>query len=264
MRTKSRTSNDSTFFKMTTSTLLAVGLLASLSHPTQAQNSHKLFPVIGQPIACSLDADKCKFQMVRSPAVVKNKDFPNCGIGANGQAATARVKIKSEGPVEEMEVTVENLPPKTNFDFFVIQVPNGPFGMSWYQGDIKTVEYGRAAEKFVGRFSEETFIVAPGSQPAPFVHNNAPNSDATINPATAPIHTFHLGLWFNSPLDAGKPGCPATVTPFNGDHNAGIQILNTSNFIDKGPLFFIKPYRPNSTETFSLRNVQFSTRNFSV
>lgn len=222
--------------------LFAIGLVAFASQNAQAQNSRKLVPVIGQPIACSLEADRCKFQMVRPPAIVKNKDFPNCGIGANGQPASARVKIKSEGPVEQMEVTVENLPPKTNFDFFVIQVPNGPFGMSWYQGDIETDEYGRGSEKFIGRFNEETFIVAPGSVAAPFVHNNAPHSDATINPATGPIHTFHLGLWFNSPADAAKSGCPSAVTPFNGEHNAGIQILNTSNFPDnKGPLFFVKP-----------------------
>ena len=195
----------------------------------------------GQSIACSDDGAKCKFQIVRSPAVVNNKNFPNCGIGANGKPATAQVKIKSEGPVEDMQVTVDNLPPKTNFDFFVIQAPNNPFGMSWYQGDIETDEYGHGSEKFIGRFNIETFIVAPGSVPAPFVHNNAPNQDATVNPATGPIHTLHLGLWFNSPEDAGKAGCPTTVTPFNGEHNAGIQILNTSQFLDKGPLFFVKP-----------------------
>ncbi len=57
-----------------------------------------------------------------------------------------------------------------------------------------------------------------------------------------PIHTFHLGLWFNSPADASNAGCPADVTPFNGEHNAGFQVLNTSNFPDlQGPSFLIKP-----------------------
>lgn len=37
-------------------------------------------------------------------------------------------------------------------------------------------------------------------------------------------------------------GGPATVTPFNGEHNAGIQVLNTSNFTeDHGPLRNITP-----------------------
>src|SRR5205807_1456271 len=95
---------------------------------------------------------------------------------------------------------------------------------------------------FIGRFSIETFVVAPGVAPAPVVHNHAPFADASENPAYNPIHMFHLGLWFNSPDDATKAGLPGTVTPFNGDHNAGIQVLSTRNFpIDQGPLRQIVP-----------------------
>ena len=58
----------------------------------------------------------------------------------------------------------------------------------------------------------------------------------------APIHTFHLGLWFNSPADAVKAGCPGATTPFNGDHDAGVQVLNTAGFPDlAGPLGRLKP-----------------------
>jgi hypothetical protein len=64
---------------------------------------------------------------------------------------------------------------------------------------------------------------------------------ASSNPATAPVHTYHLGLWFNSPQDAVKAGGPDTVTPFNGEHNAGVRVLNTSNFPDlEGPLINVK------------------------
>ena len=57
------------------------------------------------------------------------------------------------------------------------------------------------------------------------------------NPATPPVQTYHLGIWFADPADAVKAGCPATVTPFDGDHNAGIQVLNTGNYPDtRGPL----------------------------
>jgi hypothetical protein len=31
------------------------------------------------------------------------------------------------------------------------------------------------------------------------------------------------------------------VTPFNGEQHAGIQILNTSNFLGNGPLAKVKP-----------------------
>ena len=176
--------------------------------------------------------NKQEFLMVRAAKPVASKCLP---------AATATVTIKPRGSVEQMDVNVAGLPPKTEFDFFVIQKPGAPFGLAWYQGDIETNESGEGHQRFIGRFNEETFIVAQGSVPAPVVHSGA-FPDATTNPVTEPVHTFHLGLWFNSPIDAANAGCPGDVTPFNGEHNAGIQVLNTSNFPDlQGPLFFVKP-----------------------
>lgn len=162
--------------------------------------------------------------------------------GANCLAqASAEVRIRSEGAVEVMDVSVQGLPPKTSFDVFVTQVPNAPFGLAWYQGEIETNQYGRGRQTFVGRFNEESFIVAPGSAPAPQVHHNA-FPDAQLNPLTGPVHTFHLGIWFDSPADAVKAGCPGDVTPFNGEHNAGIQALSSRNFVDaRGPLRDVRP-----------------------
>ena len=55
-----------------------------------------------------------------------------------------------------------------------------------------------------------------------------------------PVQTYHLGLWFDSPVDAENAGCADAVTPFNGTHDAGIQVLNSSNFPSlKGPLALI-------------------------
>ena len=137
-----------------------------------------------------------------------------------------------------MQVDATKLPANAEFDFFVIQVPNAPFRLSWYQGDLETNAGGEGSETFVGRFNTETFIVALGPAPAPKVHE----TDAISNPQTPPVHTFHRGLWFNSPKDAAAAGCPDTVTPFNGDHTAGIQALSTRNFVDdQGPLRQLEP-----------------------
>ena len=150
--------------------------------------------------------------------------------------ASATVKVQPAGPVELMDVSVQGLPANTEFDFFVLQVPKAPFGVSWYQGDITTDKNGRGHQLFIGRFSIETFAVAPGSAQAPVVFGG-PFPDASLNPAFAPIQMYHLGLWFDSVQDAQNAGCPVTVTPFNGEHNAGIQVMNTSNFPDDhGPL----------------------------
>jgi hypothetical protein len=156
--------------------------------------------------------------MVRSAASVNAGCVPD---------ARADVTVTSKGSVEVMNVKAEGLPPKTEFDLFVIQVPNSPFGMSWYQGDLETNGAGKANGTFVGRFSIETFIVAPGGgQPAPTPHGAL---DAATNPQTGPVHTFHLGLWFNSPTDAAAVGCANVTTPFNGDHTAGPQVLSTQD-----------------------------------
>lgn len=153
--------------------------------------------------------------------------------------AKAGVSIQSIGPIELMTITASGLLPDAEYDLFITQLPRPPFGLSWYQGDMTTDSRGRAIGTFIGRFSQETFIIAPGSGAAPIIH---PGDDAATNPATAPIHTFHLGLWFNSPDDAIAAGCPGIVTPFNGDHSAGIQVLNTGNVPDdRGPLRKIVP-----------------------
>jgi hypothetical protein len=144
------------------------------------------------------------------------------------------------GLVENMQVAVSGLPANTDFDLFVIQVPTKPFGLAWYLGDLLTDSTGTAVGTFIGRFSIGTFTVAPGVAPAPVVLSAPPFPDASKNPATPPVQLFHLGLWFDSPRDAGKAGCGTTVTPFNSTHNAGVQALNTSNFPTlKGPLLSV-------------------------
>jgi len=151
--------------------------------------------------------------------------------------ASGRVTISDLGTVQKMHVEVFNLPPNTQFTVFVLQVPTAPFGLSWYQGDVLTNAKGGGVGDFAGIFSIETFIMAPGVAPAPKIFPD----DATTNPATPPVQLYHMGIWFADPADAPKAGCPGTVTPFDGDHKAGIQVLNTSNFPNgHGPLLNLK------------------------
>jgi len=185
--------------------------------------------------------------LTASPLAASDYDSPtfNMVVSAGAKTclakATATVRVRPAGPVDIMDVTVEGLPGNTDFDFFVMQVTKAPFGVAWYQGDIMTDKNGRGHQEFVGRFNIETFAFAQGSAPAPVVFNNGVLPDASLNPAFNPIQMYHLGLWFDSSQAASAAGCPATVTPCNGEHNAGLQVLNTSNFADDhGPLRDIK------------------------
>lgn len=163
------------------------------------------------------------------------------GAAACLKNAAGRVTLTDTSEnVQTMHVEVTGLPANTDFDFFVTQVPNAPFGLSWYQGDISTDANGVGVGDFIGRFSIETFVVAPGVAAAPAVFGG-PFTDALKNPVTAPVQMYHLGLWFDSPASATKVGCAGTTTPFNGEHTAGIQVLNSSNFTDdNGPLRHIR------------------------
>ena len=172
-----------------------------------------------------------QFKMVRSQSAVAlgNKCL---------KGASADVKVTDAGQGNQnLDVTLNNAAKNTAFTVFVIQQPNSPFGVSWYQGDIETDNQGNGKGRFVGIFNDEVFAIAlPPGVKAPQVDNK----DAKKNPAFDPVHTFHLGVWFADPKEAKAAGCSPkglTVTPFDGDHEAGIQALSTRNFPAlKGPL----------------------------
>jgi hypothetical protein len=164
------------------------------------------------PLANAAANDSTVFNMVKSAGAVS----------CLNPEARGRVTISDLGPVQNMHIEVFNLPRNTEFALFVITTPNAPFVPAWYQGDLTTTADGQGVLNVTGIFSDETFILNPGL------------------PAVA-VETHHLGLWFADPADAVNAGCSGNVTPFDGDHNAGIQVLNTSNFaIANGPLGRIK------------------------
>ena len=179
--------------------------------------------------AAAFAVTNTSFSMVPSQGAqaIKNKCLEN---------ARANVSIRTVGGIQLMNVALSGMPKNNAFALFVLQEPNAPFGVSWYQGDIDTDAQGRGNVRVVGIFSEETFAFSPDSLPAPQV--DAP--DAKNGPKFAPVHTFHLGVWFSEPEQANKAGCSNTVTPFDGDHEAGIQALSTQNFKQLGPLSKIK------------------------
>jgi hypothetical protein len=169
--------------------------------------------------------DTTTFKMVRSEAAVDNECL---------KGATAHVDVRTTPTDQQvMDVTLNHAPKNTEFELFITQQPNSPFGVSWYQADFTTNNQGNGEVRARGIFSEELFVFAPGVVKAPQVDDQ----DAEKNPKYDPVHTFHVGLWFGDPKDAKEAGCSGKVTQFDGDHEAGIQAFSTRNFPDlKGPL----------------------------
>src|SRR5215212_5232169 len=153
--------------------------------------------VVALAATAAFAVDSKSFNMVRSQTAVAN----DCLEGAR-----AHVDIRTTATDQQiMDVTVNHAPKNTEFELFVTQQPNAPFGISWYQSDFETNRDGHGEVRARGIFSEELFAVAPGSVAAPQVDD----ADAETNPAFAPVHTSHLGLWFGSPEEAPAAGCPA-------------------------------------------------------
>jgi hypothetical protein len=174
--------------------------------------------------AAAYAVDNTSFKMVRSKAAVASDCLTN---------ATANVDITTVGGLQNMDVTVNHAPKNTEFELFVTQQPNSPFGISWYQGDFETNNQGHGEVNVRGIFAEELFVFAPGSVRAPQIDK----FDAKKNPTFDPVHTLHLGLWFGSTKEATDAGCSGTKTQFDGDHKAGIQAFSTRNFPAlEGPL----------------------------
>jgi hypothetical protein len=154
------------------------------------------------------------FRLVASPGIARC--LPN---------ARAQAWITPNSLNDVMKVQLWGMPANSDFDLFVIQFPDKPFGVSWYQSDINVGANGSGTTTVRGIFDKETFSVSPGG---------------TVT--FKPTHQFHLGVWFNNPNLPFRLGCEPgqaapVVTPFNGEQHAGIQVVNTGNFpANAGPL----------------------------
>jgi hypothetical protein len=204
---------------------LAAAAVAALSLPTSGAT--------GTHVALASRNHAVRFPLVRSAAAVKANCLPN---------ARGVVRVTPDSLNDLMEVAVAGLPPETDFDLFVTQLPNAPFGVAWYQSDLRTDDEGHGHVQVRGIFDVETFSLSLGgpSGGADPTQNLSGPAVTDTNAVFRPTHQYHLGLWFNSPDDAAKAGCPATVTPFNGEQHAGIQALSTRTFPDnQGPLSLV-------------------------
>jgi hypothetical protein len=202
-----------------TRTRLMLGLAASVAYGV----------LLASPVEA---ASSFNFTLVRTKGLPKE-----CA-----EHATASVHVDtSPGFTEKLVIKVSGFKAGTPLVLFAIQVPNAPFGIGWYEGDVAIGPQGWVRETFISRFNNETFAVAVGTAEAPQTHTAKPFPDADKNPVFKPVHTYHLGIWFDSVEAAKANGCPAVQTPFNGDHTAGPQVLNTGNFPnDEGPLLQIQ------------------------
>ena len=113
---------------------------------------------------------------------------------------------------DQMTLTLRNFRPGLQFDLFTVQRSNQNadgtpvqgftnFGLAWYQTDVEITSSRATVVTFNTILLDQIFGFDP---------------DVSL----APLNTFHVGMWFNSPADAAPCGFTGS-TPFNGEHNAG-------------------------------------------
>ncbi len=127
--------------------------------------------------------------------------FPHASARVNVDLTTdARGK-------DRFTIRAHGLAPKTDFTVFLLEQAGAPFGAAEYIGDFTTDRHGRATNRY-------SLIVEEA-----FAFNNATHQRTDLN---------SIGVWFADPasddecLGAGSP-----VTGFDGDAEAGVQMLNS-------------------------------------
>jgi hypothetical protein len=200
----------------TTGGIAALAMAGAAAVGTGATSASAATASAAIPASSAAPASSGPFSFGLTPSPGISSCLPHAG----GEAIIIPGKLN-----DLMRVSVHGMPANSDFDLFVIQTPNKPFGVSWYQTDIQADRNGNGSAIVEGIFDAETFSVSPGG-----------------STTFGPTHQFHLGLWFNDPQLPFKLGCEPgaaapVVTPFNGEQHAGIQVLNTATFPDNaGPL----------------------------
>jgi hypothetical protein len=116
-------------------------------------------------------------------------------------------------------VKAHGLRPNTPFTIFLNEKPADPFGAVEYFGDLVTDKYGNGHNSF-------KLIVAEAF------------ASTLVNGKRARVDLNHVGMWFADP--AGDDFCLGTgkgkTTPFDGDAEAGQQVMNSANSLPEAPL----------------------------
>lgn len=108
---------------------------------------------------------------------------------------------------DTFRIRAEGLKPRTDFTVFLVEQAGAPFGAAEYIGDFTTNRYGRASNTY-------SLIVEEA-----FAFNNATHTRTDLN---------SIGVWFADPKDDdGCLGVQSPVTGFDGDADAGVQMLNS-------------------------------------
>jgi hypothetical protein len=134
--------------------------------------------------------------------------------------ATVEVDLQTNQRGRDVfQIAASGLPAHTDFTVFLLQIPGSPFGAAEYIGDFTTNDDGQGHNTFK-LIVQEAF------------------SSTIVNGTRVRADLNHVGFWFADPASDDVcfgPGGGA-ITPFDGDGQAGVQVMNSANALPGAPL----------------------------
>jgi len=162
--------------------------------------------------ASSRHSNKVEFDLAAaSPAIAAC--LPNAKAKVEVQLTT-----DAKG-FDTFEIEGRGLFPNQAYTVFLLEQPGSPFGAAEYIGDFTTNGRGRGEGKF-RLIVEEAF------------------SSTIVGGNRVRAELNHVGFWTADATadDACFPGGGGPVTPFDGDNEAGAQVMNSANALPGAPL----------------------------
>lgn len=156
--------------------------------------------------------ERISFDLAPSSPAIANC-FPDLRAHVEVKLQTDKVGFDS------FDIEAAGLPPGTSFTVFLLEQPGSPFGAAEYIGDFTTGPNGKGKNTF-NLIVEEAF------------------ASTLVNGQRVRADLNHVGFWFADPADDDVcfgPGGGA-VTPFDGDNEAGVQVMNSANALPGAPL----------------------------
>jgi hypothetical protein len=156
--------------------------------------------------------ERISFDLAPSSPAIANC-FPHLQAHVEVKLQTDKVGFDS------FNIEAAGLPAGTSFTVFLLEQPGSPFGAAEYIGDFTTGPNGKGQNSI-------NLIVAEAF------------ASTLVNGQRVRADLNHVGFWFADP--AGDDVCfgpgGGAVTPFDGDNEAGVQVMNSANALPGAPL----------------------------
>jgi len=153
----------------------------------------------------ALADEELKLQLTPSSAQLA-ECMPDAKLSVKVRLTTDKVGF------DTFEIQAQHLPPRRSFTVFLLEQAGAPFGAAEYIGDFSTNPAGDGHNMFK-LIVQEAF------------------SSTIVSGQRVRADLNRIGVWFADPADDdfcfGPNG--GSVTPFDGDNEAGVQAFNSAN-----------------------------------